>query len=202
MFILVMVFVIGFIMHSLKDLGADVSNRYDRMKVAQIVYRAYDDKFFDDDEIEAFRQYGEYSGEDALAVVHTIQPITDHSVNVSDEALRDYEGLVNRVIHVADSSKKKLEFKKFVLETEQLVLANIWHDEKLDAHERELVEYLGEYLVMDRTDKLIEQLEAGNFEDSVDELNVMFEKLSNVSNVFKLGEMPLDVNGEGFYKVK
>lgn len=169
---------------------------YNRHEVAYLGYRAMDDGKFDERELEAFRMYGKRKDID---VENVLGKMSDG--RATDAERLEYESWVNGMITDSDSTEKKLAFKKYVVESEQDVLAGIWRDKKLDDRERELVEYLGEYLVRDRTDKLIEQLEAGNFEDSVGELNVMFEKLSNVSDRFTLGEMSLDVNGEGFYKV-
>lgn len=176
--------------------SSDSGTFYNRHEVAYLGYRAMDDGEFDEMELEAFRMYGKRKDID---VENVLGKMSDGSATDADRLA--YESWVNGMITDSDNTEKKLLFKKYVVEREQDVLAGIWRDKKLDARERELVEYLGEYLIRDGTDRLIEQLEAGNFKDSVDELNVMFEKLSNTSGRFTLGETPMDEQGNLFYEV-
>lgn len=176
--------------------SSDPGTLYNRHEVAYLGYRAMDDGEFDEMELEAFRMYGKRNDID---VENVLGKMSDGSATDADRLA--YESWVNGMITDSDHTEKKLSFKKYVVEREQDVLAGIWRDKNLDARERELVEYLGEYLIRDGTDRLIEQLEAGNFEDSVDELNVMFEKLSNTSGRFTLGETPMDEQGNLFYEV-
>lgn len=182
--------------------GGDAS-MYNKNAVAYTMYRAYDDGRFTEDELDAFRQYGEISEEDVSVVLDEMQPDGEDLVKeVSPEVMRDYEVLVNGAIERADYTKDKLDFKRYVLEQEdeQRVLYRLWVDKKLDDRERELVEYLGD-VTYRNTDGVISDLEAGEYDRAVEELGILYNSVSNVSTKFKLGDIAVDGSEDEFFKL-
>lgn len=133
--------VIGFVLSSttLFPLISIINNQKESDKDtlfnrAYVAYFAYDDKTFDESELETL---------EGFVSRDLFEELSDG--DLSDSGKKKYVDVVNDLINDADPSNEKLSFKEYVVvDRGQEELANLWEDGKLDDKEYQLIEFAGE----------------------------------------------------------
>lgn len=166
-------------------------SKENRLEDAYDAYYAYEDGVISVDEEITFESYGSIVDEDVRLILDEM-PLQGMDlakkvdrVQLSDTLMSEYNGLVNRVIELADSSENKLAFKQYVLEKRQDDLLKIWYDEKLDDTEKELLGFAGEVSGIS-TEGIVNDLSAGDVDAGLSGLDKVFKALDDVSNKFDL----------------
>ena len=190
--LIVTVVVIGFVYLVSVNAYAYVN---DKMSNAYTVYYAYEDGNVSEDELMAFKRFDVSSNFEVDEVIKAV-----NGKDVSEDELKVYEDLVNEVLDEADSDGNKIDFKKKVLNEREDDLKTLWNDGKLDASERELLTFAGDVARLS-VDDVIENLEDGDYEGSVEMLDKLFVELDDRLYGFSYAKGSLSEDGSGLYKV-
>lgn len=174
--------------------GAYSTYRYIAFETAYDAYNAYEDKKFDEGELEALK-WREGIPKTLLREME--------SGKLSGDAIERYETFVNDLIDRYDPSEEKLAFKEKLLIRDRGIVRSFWDDDTLSSRERRLIGFMGDVLDKDVSDMYEgDRVDVSGIRRLMDEFGKVYPKFMSDVETEEVVEAVEEPEVDRFYRVE